>query len=190
MSNNISNLKEIIEEELKFSFPSSTKIEKLDEKGKRIPKGLSLVDLLIEEEDKIFLVEIKDPFGDNVPNAKKEEEKKNYIEKQTVISEKLVPKIRDSYTFLHLMERDKKDLIYIVFLDFNKYEEQIDKNLIAVFNENLSFNIKKESDTAWKKEYLKSNIILSIKLWNDMFDSKNWKVERISQKQNTSGANA
>lgn len=181
MSNNFQ------EDEIVFNFPKSIKLEKLDEKGSKIPIGMSLVDLLIEEEDRFLLIEIKDPFCSKTPIKIKDSFVKENIKGDQFISDKLVPKIRDSYSFLHLMDRvNSKKLIYIVFLDNNQYN--IDPPLLVNFKDRLVAKIKHEGQEPWKRDYLDNCIILSIEKWNKHFSDKNWSVQRITQQQNTSGA--
>ncbi len=84
--------------------------ERFDRTGSPVPQGMSLVDFLIEEPERRILLEIKDPFrtpGDFVfPERrgwKGGPKRQDMFRTDRMIHESLVPKIRDSYTWLHLM---------------------------------------------------------------------------------------
>lgn len=49
------------EGELLFSFPEDVRAERLDLKGRQQPKGMSLVDFVLESADETVLIELKDP---------------------------------------------------------------------------------------------------------------------------------
>ena len=107
------------EGELQFEFSGATSVERLDVQGQPRPQGMALVDFVVEEHSRTLLIEIKDPSQQPVPDT----ERRRFIramQHQTLIHEELVPKARDSYTFLHLMERDTQPFVYVVVLGLDQ----------------------------------------------------------------------
>ena len=49
------------EGELDFDFTAAKHVEKLDEKGRKLPQGMMFVDFVLEEDDQLTMLEIKDP---------------------------------------------------------------------------------------------------------------------------------
>lgn len=167
-----------IESELNFSFPKSLKWEELDKQGVVLPKGLALVDLVIERDNDILIIEIKDPSDTKA----KEKQQKKYIKRLmegSVITDELTPKARDSYTFLHLMERDSKDIKYIVLLGLDAFDGSIQKAVLSNFKDRLIRNIQHETVLPWKRNHIKDCIVMTIDTWNEKFTS--WQITRIPE---------
>ncbi len=103
----------MLEGELDFDFSAAKQAEKLDDKGKKLPQGMMFVDFIVEEENQLIILEVKDPSckakgGDAKAEVALHREREGFIDmihQDTWIAEKLTPKAKDSYTFLHLMER-------------------------------------------------------------------------------------
>lgn len=165
-----------IESELNFSFPNSLKWEELDKQGTVLPEGFALVDLVIERDEDILIVEIKDPSDTKA----KDKQQKQYIKRlqdDSVITKELTPKARDSYTFLHLMERDTKDIKYIVLLGLDAFDDSTQKAVLSNFKDRLLRNIRKESALPWKRNHIKDCAVMTIDTWNEKFES--WQITRV-----------
>ena len=167
-----------IEGELHFNFPDELIWEELDKQGIKLPIGMALVDCVIERENDILLVEIKDP-SDTRGNEKERKRYLKRLQEGSVITDELTPKIRDSFTFLHLMYRDQKELKYIVLLGLEEYDETTNKALLGNFKDQLLNNIKQETVIPWKNFYLKDCVVMTVEIWNRVFTQ--WPVTRVSQ---------
>ena len=89
--------------ELAFSFPDELQWSELDKQGVKLPVRMKFVDLVIERDNDILLIEIKDPSHSRSPDK----ERNSYLKRlsdNSVLSQELTPKARDSYLYLHLME--------------------------------------------------------------------------------------
>jgi len=164
--------------DLEFSFPDELQWEELDRQGVRLPKGMSFVDLIIEREEDFLLIEIKDPSNSSAP----EKERQKYLAKLSnneLINNELTPKIRDSYTYMHLMERDSKPIIYIVLLGLDAFDDALQKGVLINFKDRLFHNIRNECEQPWKKDYVKACVVLSVDVWNRTF--KDWQIQRLSK---------
>ena len=109
----------ISEGRLTFDFSAAVRAERLDDRGRRTPVGMSLVDFVVEEREHVLLVEVKDPQGAAAEH--REEAIARFVKelrRDRLVSETFVPKARDSYTYLHLMEQDNKAFIFVALLPF------------------------------------------------------------------------
>ena len=166
-----------ISADLEFSFPDELQWEELDRQGVRLPKGMSFVDLIIEREKDFLLIEIKDPSNSSAP----EKERQKYLAKLSnneLINNELTPKIRDSYTYMHLMERDTKPIIYIVLLGLDAFDDVLQKGILTNFKDRLLQNICNECEQPWKRDYVKDCVVMSVDIWNRTF--QDWTIQRLS----------
>lgn len=169
------------EDELHFSFPKTLNWQELDEKGATLPEGLKLVDLVIERENDILLVEIKDPSCSIIP-AEYRPDLDKYLLNGKLLKHELTPKARDSYTFLHLMELANKPLKYIILLGLDAYELELNPALLLTFKDKLVGCVLCETKMPWKRLYIADYIILSLETWNKTF--ADWPVTRIAPAAN------
>ena len=158
------------ENELEFDFldlPS----ERLDDKDKAQPHGLQLVDFLLEEPDRLIMVEIKDPSCKPKGNNEKaiagikvqRQEFTAKINNGNLINHELVPKARDSYTYIHLMARDVKPILYVVLLGAD--ELNLDDASLTRFKEELLTRLRQEADKPWARKYVVDCLVLTVKTW-------------------------
>jgi len=161
-----------------FDFDGTQLVNKLDEQGHASPVGMRLVDFVIEEEERVLIVEVKDVSANQIPAHLKESKRKQEIKKfklSELIHKELVPKARDSYCYLHLMERDAKpfDFVFLTTID----SLGIDKELLINFNDRLKARLRKEADEEWKRRYVRNCAVLTVETWNSQFSACH--VERV-----------
>lgn len=163
--------------DLSFSFPDELAWEELDRQGVPLPEKMSLVDFIIEREKDILLVEVKDPSHAKSPLQEREKYLSRLNSKELIKSE-LTPKGRNSYTFLHLMERDTKPFKYVVLLGLEAYESATQEALLGAFKDRLLGNIRHEAQEPWKRLHIQDCLVLSVPAWNQHFP--NWPITRLS----------
>jgi len=156
----------LTERELEFDFPDGRQVQRLDQQGKRLPIGMRLVDFVIEEDTRVLLLEITDPSHPNVPA----QERTKFIRSlhgDNLINEELVPKARDSYTYLHLMERDDKPFVFVALMGLEAVP--VDPILLPNFNDRLLARLRQETDEPWRREYVTDCVVVTIETWNSGF---------------------
>lgn len=161
--------------ELLFDFPDGLNWGELDKQGVKLPVRMKFVDLVIERDKDILLVEIKDPSHSRSPDK----ERNSYLKRLTnnsVLTDELTPKARDSYLYLHLMERDSKPFKYVVLLGLDAFDPDRQKALMFGFKDRLQANIREESFEAWKRKHIADCVVLSVESWNDIFPE--WPLRR------------
>jgi hypothetical protein len=150
---------------LEFDFPSSSNPERLDASVSGC-EGMKSVDFMVEEKRRDLLIEIKDPSQSKAP----ETERKKFLEKikgEGLINEELTPKARDSYTFLHLMQRDSREFIFVVFLGLGAIHHE--PALLMSFKERLLRRIRQEASVPWRRNYIKDCIVVTESSWATHF---------------------
>ncbi len=161
--------------ELLFDFPEGLSWSELDRQGVKLPERMKFVDLVIERNKDILLVEIKDPSNSHCPG----QERKSYLKRladNSVLTQELTPKARDSYLYLHLMERDTKPFKYIVLLGLDAFDPDTQKGVMSGFKDRLLANIREESFEAWKRKHIADCVVLSVDAWNHHFPE--WPLRR------------
>jgi len=161
--------------ELLFSFPDGLSWNELDRQGVKLPVRMKFVDLVIEREQDILLIEIKDPSHSKSPDR----DRNTYLKRlsdNSVLTQELTPKARDSYLYLHLMERDNKPFKYVVLLGLDAFDPERQKALMFGFKDRLLADIREESFEAWKRKHITDCVVLSVESWNQQFPE--WQVRR------------
>ena len=125
---------------------------------------MRLVDFVVEEEDRNLLIEITDP-GWYIPRKKEGEHLKKLMSE---INEEFVPKVRDSYCYLHLMKKDAKPFLYVVVLGIDNFEKK-DEFSLAVFKEKLMARIRQEGREPWIRHYIADCIVTTPANWSRLF---------------------
>jgi len=171
--------------ELHFSFPDELVWDELDKQGVKLPVNMKFVDLIIERENDVLLIEIKDPSHSKCP----EKERGKYYKKlsdNSLITQELTPKVRDSYAYLHLMERDNKPFKYIVLIGLDAFDAAMQTPILMTFKDRLMTDIRCESYEAWKRKHIHDCLVMSVETWNTTFSD--WPVTRLSKANATGGA--
>ena len=163
--------------ELLFEFPDEVEWDELDKQGVKLPVRMKFVDLVIERDADVLLVEIKDPSHSKSPDK----EQNSYLKRlsdNSVLTQELTPKARDSYSFLHLMERDGKPFKYIVLIGLDAFDPSQQKAVLAGFKDRLMADIRCEAYEAWKRKHIADCAVLSVETWNENFPK--WPVTRLA----------
>ena len=161
--------------ELLFNFPDGLSWSELDKQGVKLPVRMKFVDLVIERDTDILLVEIKDPSHSRSPDN----ERNTYLKRlsdNSILTQELTPKARDSYLYLHLMERDGKPFKYVVLLGLDAFDPEHQKAIMFGFKDRLLADIRQESFEAWKRKHIADCLVLSVESWNKTFPD--WPLRR------------
>lgn len=157
------------EGELEFDFLDALS-ERLDGK-KPEPQGLQLVDFLVEEPDRLIMVEIKDPSckpkgNDERAMAGIKTQRQQFVIKINdgkLINHELAPKARDSYTYIHLMARDTKPILYVFVLGAD--ELFLDDAGLIQLKADLLARLRQEAGQPWARCYVHDCLVLTEKTW-------------------------
>ena len=161
--------------EITISFPKDLDCDKLDEQGGRIPTGMSLADHVINTENILYILEIKD-FSCSTSSEPRKKKNPKRLQCDGFISSRLTPTVRNSYTFLHLMNRNDRRIVYIVLLGLDDFESPNNKSFLDTYKQRLIKSIRREADEPWKREHINDCIVCNMDTWNEIF--LQWPVQR------------
>jgi hypothetical protein len=121
------------------------------------------VDFVVEEPSGLLLVEVKDP-SESGATPRSRAEWLRRLRCDSLVNETLVPKCRDSYTYLHLMERDDKPITYLVVLGLCGLPTVTAAHLQQL-NTRLRARLAKEAAQPWKRAYAPNCAIVNVADW-------------------------
>ncbi len=165
----------VCEAELEFDFSAAQAVEKLDDPSATMPHGMQLVDFVIEDSRHLVMLEIKDPScrpkgGDAKALAAIERSRAEFIKKMisdTLIAQELTPKARDSYTWLHLMKRETKPILYVFLLGAEALS--LEPALLLGFKDRLLGRLRHEAKLPWARHYVSDCLVLTEITWAKAF---------------------
>jgi hypothetical protein len=156
------------EGELEFRLPDAVKVCKLDTQtpGQPQPVGMSLVDLVLTETERCLLVEIKDPAATGATEA---QQAAILVKARSGdwISHQIVPKMRDSYTYQHLMGQDARPFLAVLLLGWKCYPN--DCALLMTLQDKLKAGVRGETGVDWVRQYVTGAVVLTVDGWNKQF---------------------
>lgn len=154
----------VTEGDFVLDMSRASKWERFDRSGSPLPQGMSLVDFVIEEPRQMILLEIKDPFRWPDDSASPDKRAGNGRRQESfrtdrLIHQSLVPKIRDSYTWLHLMGKSSKPILFVVLLGFDRIFPE-SPGLLVMVKDRLLARIRREGPELWKIPYVRDCLVL------------------------------
>ena len=152
-------MKTFRERDLEFVFGDAWRAERFDAPGVDWPRCVAPVDFIAERGDEIVLLEVKDP---STPGAPFEERQRfaHDMRTRTLTHERLAPKARSSYGFLHLMARDTKPMRFVVAIGIEKLS--IEPVLLEQLADRLRNRLQKEGAEPWQREYVSACAVVPV----------------------------
>ena len=143
------------EKKLEFDFTQALNVMKFDkEREPRMSHCLKGVDLLIEWEDEVWFIEVKEP-----KSSQKVENSINKASRQG----------KESFLYLYLNNRiDSRPLSYFVLIGIKDMSEQ----LLTTATEQLKRTICLANTKLIKNKYIDSALVFNEATWNKWFNSK------------------
>ena len=168
------------EGELEFDFTRAIKAYRFDDRDIHgMNEIIKPVDFIVEWDNDIWFVEVKDPIAEVIPfNYKKTQLKKfaKKLQDESLFAKELGPKIRESFLYNYLAgQLSEKPLNYFVFLALDMGPEDS-----LHLSDRLSRFcwLKGPEGTVWVKSYIKEALIFNEKTWNA--NLKQCPVKRVS----------
>lgn len=163
----------VTEGRMQLDFAAAVNVQRLDRPGAPLPHGMALVDFVVEETDKTLLLEIKDPEGAAPPHRQRAvDDFLRTLEGKGLIRHEIVPKARDSYTFLHRMKQDSKPFVLVCLFGVDTK----DPALLVNFKDRLLARLQKETDRAWERRYVKDCVVATPTSWAALFPAYPLKI--------------
>lgn len=148
-----------------FDFTNSLRAIAWDGPGTPVPETMKKVDFVVEEPARWLLVEVKDPSNPNTSETQRQAFL-HRLKSKAFVNDTLVPKCRDTWTYMHLMLMDPKPIHYVVVITLF-WNRQPDRLMIV--QKLLRKRLKKEGKEKWKRPYVQECVVLNISGWHKKF---------------------
>lgn len=155
---------DFIEGEFVFDFAGRGR--RFDRDGIGAPSGMKRVDFIVREDERLLLVEVKDPCDQRAP----ESERKKWSDPKYwsgEIVDRLVPKVRSTYLHLHLMEEDGSPCTYVVVAGLDQLG--VGPEFSLLLTEELKRRVRMEAGHTWRRSYLSAVAVVDIDTFNNSF---------------------
>lgn len=156
----------LTEDQLEFDFRAAISSIKFDDdKTHGLSHCMKAVDFIVETHQILYMIEVKDL--DN-PNAFPKNIQDYYQDLLSgrLISNKLVPKARDSYLYNYLLDRlPAKPRIYIVLIVFDALQPAELSQLSIMLQNQLP--LKGPFRQPWSRPYFDACIVMDLPTWNN-----------------------
>lgn len=169
-------MKELIENDLCFSFPDALEVKKFDGQQHGLGHAMKAVDFILEDSEMLYFLEVKDPEHPKSPKSNRNE----FLEKMTssALDEELKLKVRDSLVYEWASKNispDKKR-VFLVLIAI----ESLDTASLLQRVDSLKRIIPCGLPTVWKRELVSTCAVFNLSTWNETFSDRNWRVSRVS----------
>lgn len=160
---------EFMEGAIHFLFASAVSQRKFDEEGS-VGHGLShcmkAVDRIVEFEDRLLFIEVKDPQGDRSHTKEENEAFVNQFKSRKLDAD-LKYKYRDSFLYEWASNRAEKPIYYYVLFA----DETLDSALLSARSSALGSQlpINGPRDEPWPRPFVHGCVVFNIASWNKRF---------------------
>lgn len=162
--------KVLSEGELVFDFSAAIKSDQFDDEDThKLSHCMKAVDFIVEWDNEFWFVEVKDPSNSKIPSEIRRNELKKFIaniDNETIFSNELGPKIKDSFLYLHLSKKlPPKPMKYLVLLAIGN----LDHGLLLRSMDGLkrSSCLLGPDNSAWKNHYVEEALVFNEQTWNE-----------------------
>lgn len=167
-------MNELIERDLKVTFPDGVEARKFDDEGHGL-SCMKAVDFIVELEDRFLFIEFKDP-DDPVADADRSAQFHQEF-RSGELDRTLQYKYRDSYLYEMASGRANKPIYYLVLIGANALS---DADLLARTEAlKRKLPVLGVNGKAWKKPFVAGCAVMNLHAWNKAFPM--YPASRVSQ---------
>lgn len=168
-------MKKFIEGCIEFDFSNALNAKKFDNKDEhKLSHCMKAVDFIVETDQEIYFIEVKDPDHFNSTP----ESRKGFIKnlKSDKFDNSIVQKYRDSFLYEWAADNiPQKEIYYILLLEM----KSLDPALLLNRNNSIKAKLPVSGPAnIWKRRIVDGFLLLNMDRWNKHFP--NWRVARIN----------
>lgn len=168
------------EGELEFDFAESIYCEKFDDPGRHgLLDRMSAVDFLVEMEDHLLLVEVKDAQHSKALQVDREEFVRRFRSKD-LTKQDLPRKCRDTFLYLYGQNRISKPIRYIVLLEVETVGIPELHNQMELLRRYIPLN--GPDGEPWPRPFVEDCLLVNLESWKAYFPE--FPVRRIEAATN------
>lgn len=154
----------LTEDQIEFDFRPAVSSIKFDDVTHGLSHCMKAVDFIIETDQMLYMIEVKDLDNPKVPAINAQDYYKDLLSGK-LKSSMLVPKARHSYLYSYLLDRlPAKPRIYIALVAFSKLQPT-EMDLLSMLLQN-HLPLKGPLQRTWSQPYFDSCIIMNLPTWN------------------------
>lgn len=181
--------KVLSEGDLVFDFSAAMMSNQFDnEATHKLSHCMKAVDFIVEWEHEFWFVEVKDPSNSEIPSGIRRDKLKEFIAKidnETLFSNELGPKIKDSFLYLHLGGRlPPKPIKYLVLLAIGTLDPALLLRSMECVKRSSCFLGRDKGK--WKNPYLEEVMVFNEQTWNEKLNHCPVKRSRAQAKNHES----
>ena len=166
----------LTESDMQFDFSGALSCKKFDNNDHGLSHCMKAVDFIIELDDRIYFVEVKDPQH---PSARNLEENVNSIKSGNLVKNILVPKCRDSFLYEYAMDNTSKPVFFLVLICLDSLSEA-DLNIQTdILKKHIP--VDGPPGNSWPKRFIEGCMIMNLQAWNKHITQ--FPVSRISSEE-------
>jgi hypothetical protein len=161
----------LVEKELSIDATKAARAEKFDD-GRPYPEHWKRVDFIVDDGDRILLIELTDP-SHSMPGAsasEREKQRRKFMQgllSKVLLKDELAPKAFHSYLYRHMMEADGKPFVLVALLGIS--ELKLDRALLGPLLSALEAEVRKAGGVAWRRQFVRNCVIATDENWNQLF---------------------
>lgn len=162
-----------IEGNLRITFPDTVRVRKFDDRSHGLSHYMKAVDFVVEENDRILFIELKDPEHPHAMGKDRERFYKEFLSGS--LDEELKYKYRD--TFLYWWARGKidKPIYYLVIVAMNGLTDLMQNARADELKRKLPLNGPPSGE--WSRQIVADCMVFNIDAWNR--NQRNFPLSRI-----------
>ena len=167
----------LVEGNIQITFPGGVRVRKFDDKSHGLSYCMKAVDFIVELEDRVSFIEIKDFEHPRVPSENREALIKNF--QNEALDHDLIYKFRDSFLYEWACKRVDKPIDYWILIASEALTKaHLGPRIEAIKRKlPLSEALPKPAKEQWKQKIAAECGVFNISTWNDYFP--NYPVKRI-----------
>ena len=162
------------EGDLQIALPENARARKFDGPQHGLSHCMKAIDWIVELEDRLLFIEIKDPERPGAPP----EEREKFLKRlqRGVLDEDLKYKYRDTFLYEWASERIGKPIDYLVLIAMSNLDAPLLLARTDALKQKLPLNGPPTG--TWRRSIVDGCAVLDIETWNRKLPS--FRVERIS----------
>lgn len=149
-----------------FDFSQALAGKKFDDDKHGLSHCMKAVDFVIEVEDKVLFIEVKNPQHPKIPPYRRKKTIQLFEQKlksKELIDKELVPKFRDSYLYEYALGNINKPAHYLVLIALETLTEAELDNQTQYLHNQLPVD---PPHLPWKIKFVHGCIIFTLNTWN------------------------
>lgn len=154
-----------VEGKLEFDFPDNFKVKKFDDRNHQLSHCMKAVDFIVETDNRIYFIEVKDPEYPLSPQQNRDEFKRKFLSEE--LDDDIKYKYRDSFLYEWAADNiPQKEKFYLLLMTMAPQ----DSPLLLSRNDSIKIKLPVSGPHGvWKRNFVDGFLLLNMHKWNQFF---------------------